>query len=72
MRKGCNTGENYGGGTFLVATNVVASWLPERRTTGTPHARANVHFYLSMILFERTLHLKIFANSKVFVLFPPL
>ena len=26
---------------FLVATNVVASRLPERRPTGTPHARAN-------------------------------
>ena len=26
---------------FLVATNVVASRPPERRPTGTPHARAN-------------------------------
>ena len=26
---------------FLVATNVVASRLPERRPTGTPHACAN-------------------------------
>ena len=26
--------------SFLVATNVVASQLPERRPTGTPHARA--------------------------------
>ena len=26
---------------FLVATNVVASRLPERRLTGTPTARAN-------------------------------
>ena len=26
--------------TFIVATNVVASWPPERRPTGTPHARA--------------------------------
>ena len=25
---------------FLVATNVVASRLPERQSTGTPHARA--------------------------------
>ena len=24
-----------------MATNVVASWPPERRPTGTPHARAN-------------------------------
>ena len=26
--------------TFIVATNVIASRLPERRPTGTPHARA--------------------------------
>ena len=28
--------------TFIVATNVIASRPPERRSTGTPHARANV------------------------------
>ena len=28
--------------TFIVATNVVASRLPERRLTGTPHAHANL------------------------------
>ena len=28
--------------SFLVATNVVASRPPERRPTGTPHARANI------------------------------
>ena len=28
--------------TFIVATNVVASRPPERRPTGTPHARANL------------------------------
>ena len=27
--------------TFIVATNVIASRPPERRPTGTPHARAN-------------------------------
>ena len=27
---------------FLAATNVVASWPPERRLTGTPHARAKI------------------------------
>ena len=27
---------------FLVATNVIASLPPERRMTGTPHARANI------------------------------
>ena len=26
---------------FIVATNVIASRPPERRPTGTPHARAN-------------------------------
>ena len=26
--------------TFIVATNVIASRLPEHRPTGTPHARA--------------------------------
>ena len=28
--------------TFIVATNVVVSRPPERRTTGMPHARANI------------------------------
>ena len=28
--------------TFIVATNVVASRPPERRPTGTPHARAKI------------------------------
>ena len=28
--------------TFIVATNVIASRPPERRPTGTPHARANI------------------------------
>ena len=27
--------------SFLVATDIIASWPPERRKTGTPHARAN-------------------------------
>ena len=27
---------------FIVATNVIASRLPECRPTGTPHARANL------------------------------
>ena len=31
--------------TFIVATNVVASRPPERRPTGTPHARANYYSY---------------------------
>ena len=44
---------------FIVATNVVASWPPENRPTGTPHARANKvdkiatnnHKYWSLDLF---------------------
>ena len=28
--------------TFIVATNVIASRPPERRPTGTPHARAKI------------------------------
>ena len=32
--------------TFIVATNVIASRPPERRPTGTPHARAD---YLPLI-----------------------
>ena len=28
--------------TFIVATNIVASRPPERRPTGTPHARAKI------------------------------
>ena len=31
--------------TFIVATNVVATRPPERRPTGTPHARANIFIY---------------------------
>ena len=31
--------------SFLVATNAVASRPPERRPTGTPHARANTLNY---------------------------
>ena len=30
---------------FLVATKVGASWPPERRLTGMPHARANIEFW---------------------------
>ena len=32
--------------TFIVATNVIASRPPERRPTGTPHARANHELHL--------------------------
>ena len=46
MRKGCDGGETMTGKinkkvTFLVATNVVASRLPQCRPTGMPIARAN-------------------------------
>ena len=34
--------------TFIVATNVIASRPPERRPTGTPHARAR-RFYERLI-----------------------
>ena len=45
MRKGDDgeTGEKKKIKTFLVATNVVASGLPERRPTATPTARANLY-----------------------------
>ena len=33
--------------TFIVATNVIASRPPERRPTGTPHARAKMGAYIS-------------------------
>ena len=31
--------------TFIVATNVIASRPPERRPTGTPHARAKIAWH---------------------------
>ena len=34
--------------TFLVATNVVASWPPERQPTGMPHARAKNKIFLQV------------------------
>ena len=33
--------------TFIVATNVVASWPPERRPSGTPHARAKIDEFVT-------------------------
>ena len=33
--------------TFIVATNVIASRPPERRPTGTPHARANSYILVT-------------------------
>ena len=42
--------------TIIVATNVIASRLHERRPTGTPHARANfilpiqARLYLALVL----------------------
>ena len=36
--------------TFIVATNVVASRPPERRPTGTPHARAKIVFKILEII----------------------
>ena len=37
--------------SFLVATNVVASRPPERRPTGTLHARANIFSWLPFSVF---------------------
>ena len=36
--------------TFIVATNVIASRPPERRPTGTPHARAKNNTYAARLL----------------------
>ena len=40
--------------TFIVATNVVASRPPERRPTGTPHARAKNSSYTMFLRFPRS------------------
>ena len=55
--EGIKTRKNKGGmgktkkiKTFLVATNIDASQPPERRTTGTPHARAN---FVYQQIFDR-------------------
>ena len=37
---------------FRVATNVVASRPPERRPTGTPHARANFRLLVHPLLID--------------------
>ena len=39
--------------SFLVATNIVASRLPDRRPTGTPHARAKNWFKTFSLYFEK-------------------
>ena len=36
---------------FIVATNVIASRPPERRPTGTPHARAKMKTYTAPLLW---------------------
>ena len=45
--------------TFIVATYVIASQPPERRPTGTPHARANIqihtrYFHLEYLFIHET------------------
>ena len=44
--------------TFIVATNVIASRPPERRPTGTPHARAKIKLEVvaTNIVTSRPLH----------------
>ena len=47
MKKVLTEGEKKGGGitlmTFLVATNVIASWSPERWSTGMQTDHANMY-----------------------------
>ena len=53
--------------SFLVATNVVASRPPERRPTGTPHARAK-RFFSKHILGSKILGSKLsFGSEKIMV-----
>ena len=47
--------------TFIVATNVVASRLPERRPTGTPHARANI----ANVAQNVVLSVNVFLSARV-------
>ena len=49
MRKGCDGEKKWKMEKimFIVATNVIASRPPERRPTGTPHARANYMIWLN-------------------------
>ena len=48
---------------FLVATNIVASRPPERRPTGTPHARAKrVHGMFCQLYQKRTGHSKVYQQ----------
>ena len=37
--------------TILVAINVIASRPPERRPTGTPHARANLRCMIRVVRY---------------------
>ena len=54
---------------FLVATNVVASRPPERRLTGTPHARAKSFVRFPMPTFDAsTLVLNYQSNKSKLIL----
>ena len=53
---------------FLGATNVVASRPPERRPTGTPHARANGMLLLGYAYHIYTVLLNIFIHSNTFII----
>ena len=47
--------------TFIVATNVIASRPPERRPTGTAHARANcIISIVKTVIFAPLLVLSLF------------
>ena len=50
--------------TFIVATNVIASRPPERRPTGTPHARANWKYLSCVKQYQDTLYVLMYSNNK--------
>ena len=47
--------------SFIVATNVVARRPPERRTPGTPHARANI----AKVAQNVVLSVNVFLSARV-------
>ena len=53
--------------TFIVATNVIASRPPERRPTGTPHARANWNWVVTVPGIVTMLAIEI--NQKLWRIF---
>ena len=47
--------------TFIVATNIIASWPPERQPTGTPHTRAKIPKHT----YEKVYRLKLVLVSQI-------